>query len=117
LVGIKKKVEKREAKRELKAEAAARLDHVIEQELLERLKKGIYDDSVMNERQEIFTKALESLEDAEEDIEEDELEEEEEVEDFDEVRFNFINTYYYYYSHLKNMRINNLIKMYYYYNK
>jgi len=87
LVGIKKKVEKREAKRELKAEAAARLDHVIEQELLERLKKGIYDDSVMNERQEIFTKALESLEDAEEDIEEDELEEEEEIEDFDEREF------------------------------
>ncbi|KAG4092455.1 Mak16 protein [Neocallimastix lanati (nom. inval.)] len=87
LVGIKKKVEKREAKRELKAEAAARLDHVIEQELLERLKKGIYDDNVMNERQEVFTKALESLEDAEEDYDEDELEEEEEVEDFDEREF------------------------------
>jgi protein MAK16 len=87
LVGIKKKVEKREAKSELKAEAAARLDHVIEQELLERLKKGIYDDNVMNERQEVFTKALESLEDAEEDYDEDELEEEEEVEDFDEREF------------------------------
>jgi len=90
LVGIKKKVEKREAKRELKAEAAARLDHVIEQELLERLKKGIYDDNVMNERQEVFTKALESLEDAEEDYDEDELEEEEEVEDFDEVNLKFL---------------------------
>ncbi|ORX87410.1 Mak16 protein [Anaeromyces robustus] len=88
LVGIKKKVEKREAKRELKAEAAARLDHVIEQELLERLKKGIYDDSVMNERQEVFTKALESLEDAEEDYDEEEFEEEEELEeDFDEREF------------------------------
>jgi len=87
LVGIKKKVEKREAKRELKAEAAARLDHVIEQELLERLKKGIYDDNVMNERQEVFTKALESLEDAEEDYDEDEYEEEDEIENFDEREF------------------------------
>lgn len=87
LVGIKKKVEKREAKRELKAEAAARLDHVIEQELLERLKKGIYDDNVINERQEVFTKALESLEDAEEDYSEEELEKEEEIEDFDEREF------------------------------
>jgi hypothetical protein len=40
LVGIHKKVERREARREAKAAIAARLEKSIEKELLERLKQG-----------------------------------------------------------------------------
>jgi hypothetical protein len=83
LIGIKKKIERREARREQKAEAAARLEMSIEKELLERLKKGVYGtDGIVNESQEAFSKALNELQE-EEDEQEMELEEEEE-QDFDE---------------------------------
>ena len=63
LVGINKKIEKREARRELKAEAAARLELSIEKELLTRLRQGVYGESeIMNESQEAFKNALDELE-------------------------------------------------------
>ncbi|KAI8092640.1 Mak16 protein [Halteromyces radiatus] len=100
LIGIKKKVERREANRERKAEAAARLEKSIEKELIERLKNKAYGDAPLNVNQEIWQKILdqdlegaedeESEEEAEEDIDENdrlaELENEEEG-DEDDVEF------------------------------
>lgn len=84
LIGIKKKLERREANRERKAEAAARIEKSIEKELIERLKSKAYGDAPLNVNEEIWQKILdEELEGAEEDEsdEDDENALEEEVED------------------------------------
>lgn len=75
LVGVKKKVNRREAVREKKAVVAAKVESAIEKELLDRLRSGTYGD-IYNFPQEQYERAL----DEEVGLSEEELEEEEEEE-------------------------------------
>ncbi|KRX06608.1 hypothetical protein PPERSA_13087 [Pseudocohnilembus persalinus] len=79
-VPVKQKAVRRDKVREHKAEIAAHVEETIEQELLDRLQSGVYEDLYANLNPEAFNKVLddqqlqeEELENEEEDINESEL--------------------------------------------
>jgi protein MAK16 len=81
MVRVQRKIDQRDERRERKALVAAKLEHSIEKELVERLAKGTYGD-IYNFPEVPYQKALKSMEenDAEE-SEEEEFESEEESEE------------------------------------
>ncbi|KAG6906694.1 hypothetical protein DXG01_012564 [Tephrocybe rancida] len=88
LIGVKKKLDRREAVRERKALSAAHLERSIEKELIERLKSKAYGDMPLNVNESVWQAILdrekkgavtnEELEDGELDMLDDETDEEDE---------------------------------------
>ncbi|XP_012063927.1 PREDICTED: protein MAK16 homolog A [Atta cephalotes] len=79
IVPLQRKIERRERRREEKALIAAKLENAIEKQLMERLKKGMYE-GIYNFPQRVFDKAVRAVEIEGESEAESEHEEEKELE-------------------------------------
>ncbi|THH02643.1 hypothetical protein EW026_g218 [Hermanssonia centrifuga] len=86
LVGVKKKLDRREATRERKALSAAKLERSIQAELLERLKSKAYGDAPLNVNEDVWRAVLDRERAGQQgmDLEDEESEEEEEEEELEE---------------------------------
>ena len=92
MVGINRKIDQREERREKKALVAAKIENNIEKELLERLSRGVYGD-LYNYPEAPFVKALESAGKAEDEEKEEEMESEEEEELEEDGRVEYVEDF------------------------
>jgi protein MAK16 len=85
MVGIKKKLDRRERTREAKALAAAHLEKTIEKELLDRLRSKAYGDAPLNVNEDVWRMVLEGDKGKSRDLENEmEMEDDESLVDSDE---------------------------------